>query len=172
MCAYVRTCVFNIWKCQQGLLHRGTSPPLSAEDTQSNLLVFHPFTRLCSSSISPSPSVAPTGSTSNSSSSHSSTSASSSSICYSSSSHTSSTKKRKAKAEEIDELLIKSLASLQQNKIAKTEEIDEDGYFGQQIIAATLRHFTPRQKAIAKLRMQQIHVDTEFTEYSLMSLNF
>lgn len=47
--------------------------------------------------------------------------------------------------------------------MSKTEECDEDGYFGQQI-AATLHRFTPRQKAIVKLRMQQILVDTEFSE--------
>ncbi|KAL5509869.1 hypothetical protein EMCRGX_G005308 [Ephydatia muelleri] len=92
-----------------------------------------------------------------------------SSICtsYSSASHsrssgTSASNKRRAKADEIDELL-KSLTTLQDNKMSKTEECDEDGYFGQQI-AATLRRFTPRQKAIAKLRMQQILVDTEFSE--------
>ena len=61
----------------------------------------------------------------------------------------------------IDELLVKSLASLQQNKIAKTEEIDEDGYFGQQI-ATTLRHFTPRQKAIATDSCRQSSVMSYF----------
>ena len=115
------------------MLHRETSPPSSAEDTQT---------------ISQTPSVASSSTTCSS---------------HSSSSGTSITKKRKAKAEEIDELFVKSFTSLKHNKIAKTEETDEDIYFGQQI-AATLCRFTPRQKAIAKLRMQQILVDTEFTE--------
>ena len=86
-----------------------------------------------------------------------------SSASHSRSSGTSASNKRRAKADEIDELLVKSLTTLQDNKMSKTEECDEDGYFGQQI-AATLRRFTPRQKAIAKLRMQQILVDTEFSE--------
>ncbi|KAL5482216.1 hypothetical protein EMCRGX_G022513 [Ephydatia muelleri] len=127
------------------------------------------LTPSASQSQSPSPACSST-SLQHTPSSQSSPSASSSSICtsYSSASHsrssgTSASNKRRAKADQIDELLVKSLTTLQDNKMSKTEECDEDGNFGQQI-AATLRRVTPRQKAIAKLRMQQILVDTEFSE--------
>ena len=40
-------------------------------------------------------------------------------------------------------------------------EEDEDGLFGRQL-AATLRRFPSHQKAAAKLKIQQILLDTEF----------
>ena len=63
-------------------------------------------------------------------------------------------KKRRIRADEVDELLVKSLNSLQEKK-AKTVTIDEEGHFGQQV-TASLRQYTPRQRAIAKLRIQQV----------------
>jgi RNA binding exosome subunit len=54
----------------------------------------------------------------------------------------------------VDELLVKSLHSLQESKSAKTD-VDEEGHYGEQI-AATLHRFTPRQKALAKMKIQRI----------------
>ena len=52
--------------------------------------------------------------------------------------------------------------NLKQARNAKQDaDSDKDGLFGRQI-AATLRRFTTQQKAIAKLRFQQILVDIEF----------
>ena len=42
-----------------------------------------------------------------------------------------------------------------------TTEEDEDGLFGRQL-AATLRRFPSHQKAVAKLRIQQLLMDIEF----------
>ena len=69
-------------------------------------------------------------------------------------------KKRRIRADEVDELLVKSLNSLQEKK-AKTVTIDEEGHFGKQV-AASLRRYTPRQRAIAKLRIQQVLTEVEF----------
>ena len=60
----------------------------------------------------------------------------------------------------IDELLVHSLSSLQEKK-PKVISDDEEGHFGQQV-AATLRRFIPRQRAISKLRIQQVLTDIEF----------
>lgn len=66
--------------------------------------------------------------------------------------------KKRGRDTEINELLISSLASAQ----AKKPKVnDEEGYFGQ-VIAATIRRLTPRQKAMAKLRIQQVLTDIEF----------
>ena len=56
---------------------------------------------------------------------------------------------------------MKSLNSLQDSKKARRDDLDEEGHYGQQI-AATLRRFTPRQKAIAKMKIQQMLFDVEF----------
>lgn len=63
--------------------------------------------------------------------------------------------------DDTDGLLVKSLNSLQEKK-PKVISDDEEGHFGQQV-AATLSHFTPRQRAIGKLRVQQVLTDIEFT---------
>jgi hypothetical protein len=60
----------------------------------------------------------------------------------------------------VDELLVKSLHSLQESKSAKTD-VDEEGHYGEQI-AATLHRFTPRQKALAKMKIQRISFYIEF----------
>lgn len=71
-----------------------------------------------------------------------------------------SLKKKRVRKDDIDELLVKSLNSLQEKKV-KTVTNDEEGHFGQQV-AATLRRYTPRQRALAKLRIQQVLTDVEF----------
>ena len=60
----------------------------------------------------------------------------------------------------MDELLVKSLQSLQENKKAK-RDVDEEGHYGEQI-AATLRRFTVRQKALAKMKIQEVLFNVEF----------
>ena len=45
-------------------------------------------------------------------------------------------RKKKSKVDEVDELLVKSLHSLQENKKAR-RDVDEEGHYGEQI-AATL----------------------------------
>lgn len=72
-----------------------------------------------------------------------------------------SAKKRKAKQEDIDELLVKSLYSLQDSKKAKTEQMDEEEHYGQQI-AHSLRRLNPRQKALAKIKIQELLFNIEF----------
>ena len=48
-------------------------------------------------------------------------------------------------------------------KKAKVTLNDEEGHFGHQV-AATLRRYTPRQRAIAKLTIQQVLTDIEFSQ--------
>lgn len=69
-------------------------------------------------------------------------------------------RKKKSKADEVDELLVKSLHSLQENK-KSTRDLDEEGHYGEQI-AATLRRFTVRQKALAKMKIQELLFNIEF----------
>ena len=72
-------------------------------------------------------------------------------------------KKRKiSKADEIDELLIKSLSSLQDKAAAEqVPQQDEEGLFGQ-MVSATIRCLNPRQRAMAKLKIHQFLIETEF----------
>ena len=69
------------------------------------------------------------------------------------------------KRKDVDELIVESLKSIRERreeKRGRTEEpLDEAGHFGHQV-AATLRRFTNRQKAIAKLQIQQVLVSVEF----------
>jgi hypothetical protein len=75
-------------------------------------------------------------------------------------------KKKKTRADEVDELLVKSLHSLQESKKAKID--DEEGHYGEQI-AATLRRFTPRQKALAKMKIQELLFNIEFESEPVIS---
>ena len=79
------------------------------------------------------------------------------------------TKRRKGcKGDDVDAVIIQSLKGIQERwpqKETQEEERkslmnDEEGYFGMQV-AATLRRLTSRQKAIAKLRIDQILVDVD-----------
>ena len=49
----------------------------------------------------------------------------------------------------------------QRTKRKRYDELDEETHFGLQV-AATIRRFNPRQKALAKLRIEQVLVDVEF----------
>ena len=80
------------------------------------------------------------------------------------------TQRRKGcKGDDVDAVIIQSLKGSQERwaqKVTQEEEgkslmNDEEGHFGMQV-AATLRRLTPRQKAIAKLRIDQVLVDVEF----------
>ena len=57
--------------------------------------------------------------------------------------------------------IIENLKQLQEKHSHHDEESDEDGLFARQI-AATLRRFTYQQKAVAKVRIQQVLMDIEF----------
>ena len=46
-------------------------------------------------------------------------------------------------------------------KRSKQRQDDEDELYGRQV-AATIRRFTNREKALAKLRIQQVLLDIEF----------
>jgi hypothetical protein len=76
-----------------------------------------------------------------------------------------SKKKKMSKDDEIGECIIQSLKSIEENRhaLAQKQEDDEDQLFGRQV-AITLHRFTSRQKAMAKLRMQQVLIDVEFPE--------
>lgn len=69
-------------------------------------------------------------------------------------------RKKKSKADEVDELLVKILHSLQENK-KSTRDLDEEGHYGEQI-AATLRRFTVWQKALAKMKIQELLFNIKF----------
>ena len=75
-------------------------------------------------------------------------------------------KKRKvtSKDDVVDEYIIQSLRSIEERWAQRqVGHEDEDEHFGRQI-AATLRRLPSRQKAMAKLHMQQVLVDAEFSE--------
>ena len=74
-------------------------------------------------------------------------------------------KKKISKDDEIDECIIQSLKSIEENRraLAQKQEEDDDQLFGRQI-AITLHRLTTKQKAIAKLRIQQVLIDVEFPE--------
>lgn len=64
------------------------------------------------------------------------------------------------KRDEVEELMITELKEIQERRTAK-ELTDDEGYFGQHV-AATLRKFNDRQKAIAKIQIEQLLVNIEF----------
>ena len=64
------------------------------------------------------------------------------------------------KRDEVEELMITELKEIQKRRTAK-ELTDDEGYFGQHV-AATLRKFNDRQKAIAKIQIEQLLVNIEF----------
>ena len=69
---------------------------------------------------------------------------------------------------EMEDLIVSSLKNLQERRRERVC-LDEAGHFGHQI-AATLRRFTPRQMALAKLQIEQVLFNVEFpVETSLQS---
>lgn len=66
-------------------------------------------------------------------------------------------KRKKTKGEEVDDAILKTLTNIEGT------QMDEEELFGRHVGAA-LRRFTPRQRAIAKLQIEQILVNTEFPE--------
>ena len=68
--------------------------------------------------------------------------------------------KKKVKAgNDIEELIVRNLHDLNQRK----KRVDEDELFGRSI-AATLRRFSYRQKAHAKLKIQSLLLGIEFPD--------
>ena len=73
-------------------------------------------------------------------------------------------KKSNTKLDVLDEALLKSLEGIQERRTARAEEnkvMDAEGHFGEHV-AATLRRFTPQQRAIAKLEIDRVLVNVEF----------
>ena len=64
-------------------------------------------------------------------------------------------KKKQGNVDEFDEALIKILANTQ------NMQMDDEECFGRHI-GATLCHFSPKQKALAKLQIEQVPVSNEF----------
>ena len=84
-------------------------------------------------------------------------------------------KKRKInKGDEIDEAILRSLKDIKERYSEQQQEIEtEEALFGRQV-AAVLHRLAPRQKAVAKLRIQQILTDAEFPDKAAiaMPMNF
>ena len=73
-------------------------------------------------------------------------------------------KKRKvSKGDEVDEAILRSLKDIQERNAQQWQQAETEELFGKQV-AAVLRRLTPRQKAIAKLHIQQILTDIEFPD--------
>lgn len=62
----------------------------------------------------------------------------------------------------MDVALLKSLKDLEERR-AKKQEQDEEELFGKHI-AAVLHRFSPRQKAQARLRIEQVLIGVEFPD--------
>ena len=69
----------------------------------------------------------------------------------------------KKKKRKIEDVMLRNLANLEKKSAQKQ---DEDDLFGKQI-AATLRRLTYRQKAHAKMRIQGVLLDVEFSAEEL-----
>lgn len=70
--------------------------------------------------------------------------------------------KKRKQVDEIDGAIIRSLDSLNQRHLSRSVS-DEEELFGK-TVAANLRRLTPRQKAMAKLRIQTVLTEIEFPE--------
>lgn len=73
---------------------------------------------------------------------------------------------RKRKVYDVDKEIVSSLKCIQErwsrrDADSKQIPLDEEGHFGNQV-AATLRRLTTKQKAIAKLQIDQVLVNIEF----------
>ena len=82
----------------------------------------------------------------------------------------SSSQSSKKQKSGVDELIVASLNNIQERREKQVKkEIDEESHFCQQV-AATLRRFTTRQKAFAKLQIEQVLVNVEFPLMILIHL--
>ena len=76
------------------------------------------------------------------------------------------TRKVSSKDDVVGEYIIQSLKNIEERRTQRqAAHEDEDELFGCQI-AATLHRLTSRQKAMAKLHIQQVLMDAEFPEES------
>ena len=69
-------------------------------------------------------------------------------------------RKRVRKGDEIEELMVRNLKDLEERRAMKC---DEEEFFGRHV-AATLRRFSLRQRAQAKMRIQRVLTDVEFPD--------
>ena len=73
-----------------------------------------------------------------------------------------SKKRRSMKGDDIDEMLINSIKTIQERRQEKhSRQLNEETHFGLQV-AETLRRFSPKQKALAKLQIDQVLFNIEF----------
>ena len=70
-------------------------------------------------------------------------------------------KKMKKSATPLDQLEVEILKEIRRSQPSETTSPDEDDLFGQSV-AATLKNLSPRQKALAKMRMQQLLYEVQF----------
>ena len=75
-------------------------------------------------------------------------------------------KKKVEKGSEVDEVILGSLRDLHERR-SRRGVADEHELFGQHI-AAVLRGFNRRQQVQARLRIEQVLIDVEFPEDSVM----
>ena len=71
-------------------------------------------------------------------------------------------KQEKTSSNQVSQAILKSLKTLEETVQEQQRVIeDEDELFGKQV-AMVMRRLTSRQKAMAKLRIQQVFLDVEF----------
>ena len=63
----------------------------------------------------------------------------------------------------MDEAILKTLQKMEERRARRQDQVDEEQLFGQHV-AAVLRRLTGRQKATARLRIEQVLIDVEFPE--------
>ena len=71
-------------------------------------------------------------------------------------------KKENLKVDEVDEALLKGLYQMEESR-AQRKKDDEEEFFGKHV-AAVLRRLPNRERAMARLRIQQVLMDVEFPE--------
>ena len=74
--------------------------------------------------------------------------------------------RKRLRETDVDEAIMKSLQLMDEQREARalqSQSMDEEDHFGQQI-AAVLRRLPNRDKALAKLKIQQTQFEFEFPE--------
>lgn len=78
-----------------------------------------------------------------------------------------SKKRKRGKDSDVDEAIIRSLKQLEERREKKTQQkydiLDEEDLFGRQV-SSVLRRLPDRQRALAKIKVQQLLFDIEFSE--------